>query len=212
VGAGAGSYEPADRRVVALEPSMTMIRQRAAGSAPAVRGLVEALPFAARSFDGAMASLSDHHWSDRVAAAHELRRVTTGPIAIFTFDPALTWESWITRDYLPAFSSLVPPMARLEELSEALGDCTVEPVLIPWDCVDGFYHAFWRRPEAYLDPAVRDGISVFSRVAPELVDEGMSRLRADLESGEWTRRNAEILDLEELDLGYRLIVSEGRSD
>jgi hypothetical protein len=185
-----------------------MIRQRTPGAAPAVRGTVEALPFASGSFDAAMAALSDHHWNDRVAAAHELRRVTRGPIAIFTFDPALTWESWITRDYLPEFSELVPAFARMEDLSDALGHAHIEPVPVPWDCVDGFYHAFWRRPEAYLDPAVRGGISVFSRVPSSAVDAAMNRLSADLESGAWAEHNAWLLDLDELDLGYRLIVSQ----
>jgi len=83
----------------------------------------------------------------------------------------------------------------------------IEPVPIPWDCEDGFYHAFWRRPAAYLDPAVRDGISVFSRLPAPAVAEGIARLASDLESGEWARRNAAILDLQELDLGYRLIVA-----
>jgi SAM-dependent methyltransferase len=211
VGAGTGNYEPPDRAVVALEPSRVMIGQRPAGRAPAVQGIAEALPFGDGSFDAAMAVLSDHHWSDRVAAAVEMRRVTQGPIAVFTFDPARTWDSWITRDYLPAFETLVPPYARMEELAEAWGDCTIEPVAIPWDCEDGFYHAFWRRPEAYLDPAVRNGISVFARVEAGLVEEGMARLRDDLASGEWAQRNAAILDEDELDLGYRLLVSRGNA-
>jgi SAM-dependent methyltransferase len=209
VGAGTGNYEPPDRHVIALEPSAVMVAQRPSGRAPAVRGVVERLPFAPKSFDAAMAVLSDHHWSDRVAAAQELRRVTRGPIVIFTIDPVKTWESWITRDYLPAFMNLVPPYASLEELTDALGNARVEPVPIPWDCIDGFYHAFWRRPEAYLDPAVRAGISVFSRVPAEDVEDGMARLAADLESGAWHENNRDILDLEELDLDYRLVISDG---
>lgn len=61
VGAGTGSYEPAGRRVIAVEPSEVMLAQRPADAAPAVRAVAEALPFPDHSFDAALAILTVHH-------------------------------------------------------------------------------------------------------------------------------------------------------
>jgi len=210
VGAGAGSYEPRDREVLAVEPSAVMIAQRPPEAAPVLKARAEALPFADSSFDAAMAVLSDHHWEDRPGGLRELRRVAQRRAVVFTWDPRFADAFWLTRDYLPAFKAL-PGMA-IEDVARCLGGARIVPVLIPWDCRDGFYHAFWRRPEAYLDEHVRAGISVFARIDERETAEMVSRLRDDLASGAWQERNAHRLDLEELDLGYRLLVAEvGRS-
>jgi SAM-dependent methyltransferase len=206
VGAGAGAYEPADLDVTAVEPSAVMRSQRPPGAVPALDATGEALPFADGSFDAAMAVLSDHHWSDHARGLAEMRRVARRRV-LFTWESQTALDSWIVRDYFPGFVRLPPPGHSLEQTLERLGGGRIEVVPIPHDCVDGFFHAYWRRPEAYLDPAVRAGISVFARLPPEEVDEGLARLSADLDSGEWHRRNAELLDLEELDLGYRLVVA-----
>jgi SAM-dependent methyltransferase len=217
VGAGAGSYEPADRTVVAVEPSLVMLGQRGNGSAPAVRAVAERLPFADGAFDAAMACLSDHHWADRAGGLNEMRRVARRAV-VFQWDPATPWDFWLTRDYLPGFARLGDPRSQgygqgealdIAGMAACLRATAVETVPIPWDCVDGFYGAFWRRPLAYLDPAVRAGISVFSRLAPTEVQDGITRLAADLESGAWLERNAALLELPELDLGYRLIIAAG---
>jgi hypothetical protein len=89
-----------------------------------------------------------------------------------------------------------------------LGDIELRVVPIPHDCRDGFLGAYWRRPEAYFDPAVRAGISVFSLLPEAEVAAALDALRADLRSGEWRRRNADILERDELDLGFRLVVAE----
>jgi Methyltransferase domain len=204
VGAGTGSYEPADREVVAVEPSEAMIAQRPAGAAPVVRAHAEALPFADGSFDAAMAVLTDHHWGDRCAGLRELRRVARRAV-VLTFDPAFTDAFWLVAEYLPGFHEL--PGMTVDELAACLGGADIVPVPIPADCTDGFLGAFWRRPEAYLDPRVRAGISVFARVPPGEVDACVRALRADLESGAWRERHADLLGLDELDLGYRLLVS-----
>jgi SAM-dependent methyltransferase len=203
VGAGAGSYEPAGRDVLAVEPSEAMIAQRPAGAAPVVRAHAEALPFADDSFDAALAVLTDHHWADRCAGLRELRRVARCAV-VFTFDPAYADAFWLVREYLPAFRAL--PGMSIEELSACLGGAASVPVPVPADCRDGFFGAFWRRPEAYLDPRVRAGISVFALVPAADVDASVRALRADLESGAWHERHADLLALDELDLGYRLLV------
>ena len=79
---------------------------------------------------------------------------------------------------------------------------------IPHDCRDGFYGAYWRRPAAYLDPGVRSGISVFARLPESAVTRAVSALRSDLASGSWQSRHAELLELDEFDLGYRVVVAQ----
>jgi SAM-dependent methyltransferase len=213
VGAGAGAYEPPNREVTAVEPSATMIAQRPRGAAAVVQADAAALPFADGSFDAAMAVLSDHHWRDRAAGLRELRRVARRRVVLFQADPAEYLRLWLSRDYLPVFEELVPP-AFLEpgaweaSLTEALGQVQLRPVPIPHDCVDGFYGAFWRRPEAYLDPAVRAGISVFARLPEERVTAGLAALARDLASGAWARRNGALLTRASLHLGYYVVVAE----
>ena len=206
VGAGAGSYEPADRDVVAVEPSETMIVQRPPGAAPVVRAYAEDLPFGDGAFDAAMVVLSDHHWDDHALGLAELRRVARR-VVIFNWDPATVFDMWIVRDYFPGIQELVPDGYRLAHTVERLGGGRVEIVPILHDCVDGFFHAYWRRPEAYLNKRVRAGISVFARIDAASVEEGVERLRRDLESGEWERRNGDLLALEEIDAGYRLVIN-----
>jgi SAM-dependent methyltransferase len=206
VGAGTGSYEPRDREVVAVEPSAVMIAQRPADAAPAVRASAEALPFPDGSFDAAMAVISDHHWSDRARGLRELRRVARSRAVVLTWDPACVADCWLTRDYLQGFRAL--PGMTIDEVAAHLGAQTVSPVPVPADCADGFLYAYWARPEAYLDPRVRAGISVFSRLDAAEVEETVARLRADLESGAWHERNADILHRDALDVGFRLLVAE----
>ena len=207
MGAGAGSYEPADLEVVAVEPSETMIAQRPEGAAPVVRAFAEELPFEDGSFDAAMGVLTDHHWSDHARGLAEMRRVARR-VVLLTWDSATVHDMWIVRDYLTSVPDLIPNDYRFAHTLARLGDARAEPVPVPYDCRDGFFHAYWRRPEAYLDPRIRTGISVFAQLDDAAVEEGIGRLRRDLESGEWHRRNADLLELEEVDAGYRLIVSD----
>lgn len=206
VGAGTGSYEPTGREVVAVEPSLEMIRKRPSHSAPLVQAEAGKLPFADNSFDAAMAVLTIHHWADKEAGLREMRRVTGGPMVLLTFDPAYAHRNWLT-EYLPELIALderiMPSMA---DLSNWLGPMKVSPVLVPFDCSDGFLFAYWRRPTAYLDPFIRSGSSAFWAIAN--VEEGLKKLKQDLETGEWYRRHAELLELTEYDAGYRLVAAE----
>ena len=205
VGAGAGAYEPRDRAVTAVEPSAVMRAQRPPGAAPCIDARAEALPFGDGSFDAAMAVLSDHHWEDRLAGLRELCRVGRRAL-VFQWDPAFADAFWLTRDYLPSFPGT--QRVSLAETDAALGATRSVPVPIPHDCRDGFLMAYWRRPEAYLDPGVRANISVFALLPPAEVEAMVGSLREDLESGAWARRNAALLELEELDFGYRVLVAE----
>jgi SAM-dependent methyltransferase len=213
VGAGAGAYEPPEREVLAVEPSAVMIAQRGQGSAPVLQASAESLPLSDDSVDAAMAVLSDHHWRDRPRALQELRRVARHRVVLFNADPAQAERFWLTREYLPGFLSLIPeryrtPGAWAEELARELGPVSLRTVPIPHDCRDGFYGAFWRRPAAYLDPRVRDGISVFDRLSEREVDLALDSLRRDLATGAWRTRHAELSELDELDLGYCVVVAE----
>jgi SAM-dependent methyltransferase len=213
VGAGAGNYEPADRELVALEPSPVMIAQRPAGAARVLQGHAEELPFEDRSFDAVMAVLSDHHWSDRRRGLRELRRVSRGRVVLFNANPAEADLFWLTAEYLPVFGDLIPPRYRApgaweQELRSILGEIELIPVAIPHDCTDGFYGAYWRRPGAYLDPAVRAGISVFAQLSSHAVDRALEALAADLESGRWLNEHHSLLAANELHLGYYVIVAE----
>ena len=199
VGAGAGSYEPSDREVVAVEPSSVMLAQRPADAAPAIQATAESLPFADGAFDAAMALLTDHHWRDQAAGYREMRRVARR-LVMFTWDERAADEFWLARDYLPGIESMVGGLT-FEDRCELLGATRVEPVLVPHDCVDGFMSAYWGRPEAYLDPAVRDVTSVFATAPPDLVADGIARLAADLASGAWDQRHGSLRSLPELDTG-----------
>lgn len=202
VGAGTGSYEPTDRKVLAVEPSATMIAQRPAGAAPCVQGSADALPVESASHDAAMAILTIHHWTDWRAGLREMRRVARRRIVLLTFDCDAA-DFWLTRDYFPEIMALdrqiMPPLAQLES---ALGPFHAEPVAVPHDCIDGFLGAYWRRPEAYLDPVARRSMSSFARIG---ADDGLRRLAQDLQSGAWRTRNAALLDRDALDIGYRLL-------
>lgn len=203
VGAGAGSYEPADRTVIAVEPSPVMIAQRPPDAAPVVRAVAEALPFPAGAFDAGLALLTLHHWTDQRAGIAELRRVA-GRTVTFTFDTDVL--PWIATDYLPGIIGqdefVFPP---IDEVASWL-DADVQVVPVPRDCTDGFTGAYWARPEAYLEPAVRAGMSAVRNLDPAEIDAGMDRLRADLASGAWDERYGHLRTMPELDLGYRLLV------
>ncbi|HEX5046393.1 MAG TPA: class I SAM-dependent methyltransferase [Gammaproteobacteria bacterium] len=204
VGAGAGSYEPADRLVVAVEPSAEMIRQRPGGAAPVVQASANELPFRDRSFDAALAILTVHHWPRRDRGLAEMRRVARERVVIFTWDPAHA-GFWLLREYFPEVLELDrPAFPSLREIEMTIGPAIVHPVPVPADCSDGFLGAYWQRPALYLDRHVRDAISVFSKFDSSA---GLARLRRDLRDGTWLARHAALHGLRELDVGYRLIVA-----
>src|SRR5581483_3406651 len=208
VGAGAGAYEP-PQTVLAVDPSTVMIGQRPPGSAPAARANAESLPVADRAVDATMAVLTVHHWDDLGSGIGELRRVARRRVVILTWDPRVTRKFWLLRDYLPEAAALddarAVPLGRLADL---LGGVRTEPVLVPHDCTDGFAAAYWRRPRAYLDAAVRAGISVLARAGEDALRPGLRRLAADIEAGRWQEQHSELLTLDRFDAGYRLLIAD----
>ncbi len=204
VGARAGSYEPRDRSVVAVEPSLTMIHQRGADHAPAVCASATHLPFGDHVFDAGLAVLTLHHWPDQPRGLRELARVTRDRIVLLTWDPSACFF-WLLEDYFPDILAVDRPLfPPIEELQQTLGAIEIQPLPIPYDCTDGFLGAYWRRPEAYLSAQVRSAISTFAKITD--VDARLDRLRHDLATGTWRRRHGHLLTQDTLDLGYRLVV------
>jgi SAM-dependent methyltransferase len=206
VGAGTGSYEPPDRRVTAVEPSAVMRAQRPQGAAACVAAYAEDLPFADGTFDAAMAVLSDHHWRDNGAGLRELRRVARR-VVLFQFDNALAERFWLVRDHVPEFLAYAHGPTLTQRAAMLGADARLEVVEIPWDCADGFFHAHWRRPEAYLREDVRRVTSVWSQIGPRVEARAVASLARDLQDGTWHARNADLLTRASSDQGARLVVA-----
>jgi SAM-dependent methyltransferase len=208
IGAGTGSYEPLDRPVIAVEPSAVMIGQRPPDSAPSVRAFAQSLPFATNAFGAAMAVLCVHHFPDVAAGLAEMRRVAPR-LAILTFEPAIHNRFWLVDEYIPAAAQLEASRApSVDFVADAIGATQVDVVPIPHDCEDGFGWAYWRRPEMYLDPSARQCISMLAQLRAADVQPGIDRLREDLRTGAWHRRHADLLELDTIDGGYRLVVTK----
>lgn len=204
VGAGAGSYEPDDKQVTAVEPSIEMIRQRPATSATVVQGFAEDLPFDDNSFDASMAVLTIHHWMDQAKGLREMLRVTRGNIVILTYDPDFH-DFWLL-DYIPELIALdEDQMPKLATYKQWLGAVDISAVPIPHDCTDGFLSAYWRRPAAYLDPKIRAAMSPFWALGD--IENALQKLAHELESGAWAKRYANLINLDTCDCGYRLVTA-----
>lgn len=208
IGAGTGSYEPADMDLVAVEPSAKMIAQRSADAHRVEQAFAESLPFPDKSFSHAMTVLSMHHWTDRARAFGEINRVTTERFVAITWDPDAE-PFWLTRDYFPEIHAMdVPIFPTMEEFQHYFDEVEIRPLQIPSDCQDGFFAAFWKRPQAYLQSEVRQAMSPFAKL--KHLSNGLQRLEDDLASGAWAGKNQAILDLSSLDAGYRLISAKVR--
>jgi SAM-dependent methyltransferase len=210
VGAGSGSYEPTHCAIVGIEPSAVMVAQRPAGAAPAVRASASALPLRSGSAAVALAILTVHHWADPAAGLAELCRVAPRRV-VLAIDFEMHARFWLLEEYLPEVGDFVRRCAPgSDEIAAAIGATTAVSLPVPPDMQDGVLGAYWCRPEAYLDPAVRANASGLALADPAVVAAGIGRLRADLTSGAWHERHAGLLDQSEVDLGYRLLVADGR--
>ncbi|HEX3758234.1 MAG TPA: methyltransferase domain-containing protein [Kofleriaceae bacterium] len=210
VGAGAGSYEPVDRHVVAIEPSDVMAAQRPRALAPALRGTADQLPLRDGAVDAAMAILTIHHWDElRERGVREMRRVARGPVVILTYDAEASGEMWLAKDYWPELAALdraiFPPPAQLAAWLG--GEVEIQPVPLPRDCQDWMLGSFWAHPERVLDPAARAATSGFARMAPAIVDRIVAAVGRDLADGTWDARHGALRALDAYDAGLRLVVA-----
>ncbi|MGH2874459.1 MAG: class I SAM-dependent methyltransferase [Solirubrobacteraceae bacterium] len=204
VGAGTGSYEPMDRLVVAVEPAAAMRAQRPPGAAPCLAASAEELPFDDAGVDAALAVYTDFHWHDRARGIAEMVRISRRRVVVLTVDAASAARYWLIRDYFPRGLELFAPLREL--IAMLPGPTRITAVPIPHDCRDGFVQAFWRCPEALLDPDLRASMALFARIPANEVEVGIERLRADLAGGRWERRNRRLLELDAADLGHRLVI------
>jgi SAM-dependent methyltransferase len=209
IGAGTGSYEPGPpRRVISVEPSEVMIAQRPADAAPVIRASGSALPLVSASLDAVLAILTLHHWDDWHTGLAELARVAPHRV-IVAIDFEVHAGFWLLDDYLPevagAERQLHPTPA---EIAATIGVTQTIDLALPPDLADGVLGSFWRRPEAYLDPVVRANTSPLALADPVHVATGIARLQSELVDGTWHRRYGHLLELDALDLGYRLLISE----
>jgi SAM-dependent methyltransferase len=210
VGAGTGSYEPRDRWVLAVEPSSTMRAQRPPDAAPVVDARAETLPFDDDAVDAAMACVTIHHWGTPARGLGELRRVARGPVVVFTFelDHLPSWQLELLREGVAAEKPRFPSM---QDIAAALGGRTrVQRIPTPGDCTDGFFEAFWRRPERLLDPAVRSAQSMWALLQPGVEQRIVDRIAAALESGAWDAEHGYLRRRDNFEGALRLVVSEPR--
>lgn len=212
VGAGAGSYEPSDRYLLAVEPSACMRQQRSKAAAPCLAGVAEDLPFDDGAFSAAMAILTVHHWSDLERGLSELRRVADR-VVVLTYDMDVQQDFWLTKEYIPEIAQAerkrVPALSRVKEL---LNECSVSVLPVWHDHNDGFMTAFWSRPSALLDPRVQRSCSALSLTGRAAVDNGLARLEADLDDGTWMSRHSALLEQDSFDAGFRLLVTPPITD
>lgn len=210
MGAGAGSYEPRDRQVTAIEPSDVMAAQRPPDLAPAIRAGAGALPLRDRSVDAAMAVLTIHHWDeDQQQGVREMRRVAREAVVILTYDPHVSGRMWLMSDYLPEVAQLdlrIFPSTDL--LAGWLGGRTrVESVPIPRDTSDWTLGSFWAHPERVLDPVARNATSGFARMDATVIKRVVMTVEQDLASGAWDQRYGHLRELDAFDAGLRLIIN-----
>jgi SAM-dependent methyltransferase len=209
IGAGAGSYEPLDRTVTAVEPSAAMRAQRPPRLPRAIDAVAEKLPFADKTFDAAMGTFTVHQWPNLKAGLREVRRVTKGPVVFLTCDPAALDIFWL-NEYAPEVieteARRYPP---IDAMAEGLGGkVEITNVPIPLHCRDGFNEAYYGRPERLLDPAARLACSAWSFVAAAAITRFAQHLRRDLDTGAWDARHGHLRTQPTFDGSLRLVVSQ----
>ncbi len=211
VGAGAGSYEPPDRSVIAVEPSEAMMAQRSPPRSGAVRAVAGALPLADGAVDAAMATVTVHQWPDPLGGLAEMRRVASGPVVVLTFDPAALDVLWLAEYSPELYAAESRRYPTIDSVVAALGPGTTSaPVPVPFDCVDGFTEAFYGRPEAFLDPAVRRSQSAWSFVGADAEARAVETLAADLATGRWDGRHGHLRTQAAFAGSLRLVTAPGR--
>jgi len=209
VGGGAGSYEPVDRYVVAIEPSVEMRRKRST-TRPAVIGSAEQLPFDDKSFDASMAIFTIHHWKDLRRGLEEMRRVTRGPVVIVSCDPLRLYDFWMVEYGKEVLDIEARRYPAIDTVKGCFGEDTmVTSVSIPRDCRDGFQEAYYARPERLLDDHVRAAQSAWGFLSKDVEQDIVHRLRTALRDGSWDRQFGHFRTAPTFEGSLRLIISPG---
>lgn len=208
VGAGAGSYEPRNRDVTAVEPSASMRAQRPADIAIAIDATAEKLPFPDQSFDASMATFTVHQWQDLDAGLREMRRVTRGPVVILSCDPELVETFWLDHYAPRVLATEARRYPSLGHIGKVLGgDVEIVAVPIPLACRDGFNEAYYGRPELFLEAGARSACSAWSFVSETESTDYLAHLQRDLETGAWDSCYGFLRNQPRFDGSLRLVVA-----
>lgn len=210
VGAGAGSYEPRDRHVIAVEPSDVMAAQRGVDRPPAIKAGAEKLPLRDQSADAAMSVLSLQHWGDaQRTGVLEMRRVARRTVVIATYDARVSASWWLTADYFPeAAERDRATFPDPEIIADWLGGARINVVPVPIDITDWMMGSYWAHPERVLDAGARSATSAFAQEDEATVNRVVDAVRSDLNDGSWDRKYGAIRALTTFDTGLRLIVAK----
>lgn len=196
VACGTGNYTialaAAGLRMVGVDQSATMIAAASAKSAEVEWhiGDVTALPFETGRFAGAICTLAIHHFADLSVSFRDIRRVMRrGPLVLFTATHEQMRRCWLSHYFPDAIVASIRQMPDLPVVlqhlhSAGFDKAVTEPYEIRPDLQDFFMYSGKHRPQIYLDPKVRAGISTFSRLAsPAEVEAGCGQLARDIASG-----------------------------
>ncbi|MFI0347382.1 MAG: class I SAM-dependent methyltransferase [Chthoniobacterales bacterium] len=213
VGAGTGNYSfalaNAGFSMLAVEPSKTMLSQASPNkNIKWINSFAEAIPLDDESAQGAIIICAYHHFQNNQQALKEIIRVVgAGPILIFTWDVQKLPQLWLT-DYFPEIypdhkAYIGDAKAAVQNISHWTNrKCEIFSFPLPCDLTDHFITADWARPEAYLDPEIRQGISSFAEASENIYEKGLKRLKDDLQSGHWDKQYGELRQKKEYDIGY----------
>ena len=219
VGAGTGNYSNAiadqGYQVIAIEPSQVMQNQgKYHPQVSWVTSAAEQIPLPNDAVDGAVVMLALHHFENIKEGIREIARISqTGKIVIFAFEQSKIPDFWLT-DYFPYFiGDTLNTFPGTQEIAQTITQITqkeveIIPFCLPSDLSDLFAASGWCKPEIYLDPQVRNGISTFAKIPSDELEQGISRLAADINNGIWLKKYQHILKQENYDAGYRILVTK----
>jgi ubiquinone/menaquinone biosynthesis C-methylase UbiE len=218
LGAGTGNYSNAiaqqGYQVIAIEPSEVMqSQQQSHPDVSWITASAEQIPLADNAVDGAVVMLALHHFNNLNVGLREISRITkSGKIVIFAFEQAKIADFWLT-DYFPYFiQDTLATFPSIQKIAYLIYQIThretaIVPFLLPSNLSDLFAASGWCKPEIYLDAQVRRGISSFAKMPSNELEMGLKRLKADLNSGFWLEKYGDLLNQQEYDAGYRIIVT-----
>ncbi len=198
IGCGTGNYtiglQAVNGRFTGVDPSEEMIKKARARNQDIdwQLGTAEQTAFPSEKFDGVIASLTIHHWTNLETAFVEMARVMKrgAKMVIFTSTPEQMKGYWLNHYFPKMLLDSMQQMPSLESVQNALEVSGLkvvhtEPYFIKPDLQDLFLYSGKFDPELYFRPEVRSGISSFADLAnAEEVTKGLEQLRQDIDSSE----------------------------
>jgi SAM-dependent methyltransferase len=198
IGCGTGNYtialsEPGFE-FTGLDPSKAMLaiaNQRA----PLINwlpGSAEKIPLPDSQFDGALATLTIHHWKDLGKAFLEINRILKmkSRMVLFTSLPEQMSGYWLNYYFPRMMQSSIQKMPSLDLITEA-GRCAgfhlqnTELYDIRSDLEDHFLYSGKMNAALYLNHYFRKGISSFAESGiQDEINIGLKNLASDIDSGQ----------------------------